>query len=113
MSLICTLISTRSRGFSDEASFEGSKERNRRTRRWWRSKAESEARSRHKIIKVRLQAIEDGTAGEEAEFEDVEALKSESAEIQASGHDGQSCERYYGEENGTSTISAKSRTNAR
>ncbi len=47
-------------------------------------KAESEARSRHKIIKARLQAIEDGTAGEEAEFEDVEALKSESAEIQ--GH---------------------------
>ena len=35
-------------------------------------KAESEARSRQKIINARLKAIEDGTAGEEAEFEDVE-----------------------------------------
>ena len=46
-------------------------------------KAESEARSRQKIINARLKAIEDGTAGEEAEFEDVEALQSESSEIQA------------------------------
>ena len=47
-------------------------------------KAESEASARQKIINARLKAIDDGTAGEEAEFEDVDALKSEAAEIQ--GH---------------------------
>lgn len=47
------------------------------------SKHESEFHSRLKIINARLRAIENGTAGEDAEFEDVDALKSEAAEIQA------------------------------
>lgn len=47
------------------------------------AKHESEFHSRLKIINARLRAIENGTAGEDAEFEDVDALKSEAAEIQA------------------------------
>merc|ERR1712146_278872 len=46
------------------------------------AKLTSESNSRLKIINARLKAIETGRVGEEAEFEDVDALKSEAAEIQ-------------------------------
>jgi cell division cycle protein 37 len=44
-------------------------------------KDEKEFHSRLKILNARLKAIENGTAGEDAEFEDLDALKSEQAEI--------------------------------
>ena len=47
------------------------------------AKLRSEFTSRLKIINARLKAIENGTAGEDAEFEDVDALKSEAAEIES------------------------------
>lgn len=47
------------------------------------AKLRSEFTSRLKIINARLKAIENGSAGEDAEFEDVDALKSEAAEIES------------------------------